>query len=492
MAHYAFREGSRNARPSSVRRFHPSHGLLIAFVVTFCSCLSPAPHGGREQAEVPANGGLPAEQAPATEPQREAPIEEPLPFEQISRSIATGKPDEALEAFEASPDAMEKDRILHARLLALSGRLADARAEVDSFLVQEPSSTEGLFTLSMIEGLEGNGEARKTLLEKIVALDPGHVDALAALGQLALGRGRVEDAVALFHKALAGDPTHPEALSGLGTALLEAEDYPGAETALTSAIAIEPGDPFSYVDRARARNAMGNRDGALEDLSKAIDLDPSYPWSFVDRGKLLLSASRTDEALEDFTRAIELDPGQFAARAYRAEILYQEDRYAEARGDFQRLRELNPRYYFSLAPLAVIYYIEGNWAGAAQLFLEAHSYQEEDLSLPLLASLAARRGGLSEKAASSLRTVLARSPADSWQYAVARYLLDPSGDLAILARIDKERNRALASRMLFYVAVQYAVEGRRAASVRLLAEMGGMGAADAIETRLARWELSKE
>ena len=74
---------------------------------------------------------------------------------------------------------------------------------------------------------------------------------------------------------------------------------------------------------------------------------------------------------------------------------------------------------------------------------------------------------------------------------MARCLLEPSADFALVSRIEREKNRALRARMLYYLAEAAALAGRPSAAQTYLFEAKDAGAADDPETRLARWELAK-
>ena len=430
----------------------------------------------------------------APRPAPEPPQSEP-PWESMSAFIALGEPEAALAAYERSlADAPEspETKLLYARLLMLAGRLDDARDELALLLAADPGNTDALFNLSLVEGLAGREDERAALLERVTAADPGNADALAALGDLALAAGDEAKAAARYDRALAAEPSNLVALTGKSEIAFRGKRYEESADLLTRAIAADPGWPFPYIDRARARRSLGNTAGALEDLTAAIGLDPEYAWTYVDRGRLFARTGRDGEAIADFTTAIRLDPTLFAAYVPRAELLYRADRRAEAIADFTRLLELRPDYWYAHAPLGVLLYGEGQWGGAYEHLRAAYAEEPEEPAWELLAALAARHGGDARIAASVLQALLPDLDRDSWYWEVARCLLEPSADFVLVTRIERESNRALRARMLFYLAEASTLAGRPRAAGSYLLEVKDAGAADDPETRLARWELAKQ
>jgi len=211
----------------------------------------------------------------------------------------------------------------------------------------------------------------------------------------------------------------------------------------------------------------------------------------VDRGRLYARTGRDAEAIADFTSAIRLDPALFAAYAPRAELLYRTDRRAEAIADYTRVLELRPDYGYAHAPLGVLLFGEGQWGGAYEHLRAAYAEEPGEPAWELLAALAARRGGDARTAASVLQALLPDLERTSWYWEVARCLLEPSADFALIGRIERETNRALRARMLFYLAEAATLTGRAGAARAYLLEAKDGGAADDPETRLARWELAK-
>lgn len=453
------------------RRTLPLCALILILLASLSACLAPA-------------------HAPAKEPA----AREEIPFESMSTAIALGRPQEALESYEKARAAKPQSaatRILHARLLMISGRLEDARAEFALVLAAEPRNTDALYNLSVVAGLEGRAKEQETLLLKVVEIDDGHADALAALGERALEKGDDAAAGGLFERALAREPSHLVALLGKGTIFSRAKDWQSAEALYDRAVDVQPDYPFTYIDRGRARQARDDAGGALQDFSRAIELAPQYPWSYIDRAKLYLRRAQRQEAIADLSVAIMLDPDQFESYALRAAALSNGGDTEGAIADWERVVSLVPGYWYAYAPLAALRWTRGEWAKARTALLRAYEFQEDEHSLALCAALCSIHQGNKREAAGTLQRVLDSAPVESWQRDVARFLLDTNAETALLSRIDRERNSTLKARMLFYVAVAYLTGGMERAGRTYLVQMAGRGSPQAIETQLADIELRR-
>jgi tetratricopeptide (TPR) repeat protein len=430
--------------------------------------------------------------APGSKTPQAAPPE--IPYESMAASIALGRPQDALRSYEKAVSISPHSRatqILHARLLLIAGKLAEARVELDLVIAAEPRNADALYNLSLIEGLEGHARQREALLRRTVQVDGAYPDALADLGRISLEARDPAAAQELFDRALARDPSNLAALVGIGSLLLQSKQWNAAEKMLGRAIETQPDYPFSYIDRARARQALSDYAGAVQDLTRAISLDPRYPWSYIDRGRLFLTQSLGAEARADFSMAIQLDPDQFEAYALRAQVLAAAGDEAGALQDWEHVLRLKPDYGYVYVPLATLAWSKGDWPRARETFLLAYRFQEDEPSLALCAALCAIRQGRPSEVAAVLAPALSRIPDDSWYHEVARFLLDRATEGTLLARIDRERDAALKARMLFYVAIAYLSSGMDRAGTIYLMQADGTGAPRKIETELVHIELAR-
>ena len=189
--------------------------------------------------------------------------------------------------------------------------------------------------------------------------------------------------------------------------------------------------------------------------------------------------------------AIRLDPGQFESYALRAGALTSAGDTDGALADWERVASLQPRYWYAYAPLAALRWTRGEWAMARAALLRAYEFQEDEHSFALCAALCSIRQGNKADAVATLQIVLDKVPGESWYRDVARFLLDPETETALLSRIDRERSPTLKARMLFYVAVAYLGGAMDRAGRTYLVQITGRGSPLTIETQLADIELQR-
>jgi tetratricopeptide (TPR) repeat protein len=431
--------------------------------------------------------------APERSPAKSAPAAADAPYESMSASLTMGKPEDALHSYEESLAARPQSavtRVLHARLLMIAGKLAEAREEFNLVIADNPRNTDALYNLSLVDGLDGRSDDQESLLRQVVQIDDGHTDALAALGDLALGRGERAAAGAFFTRALSRDPANIQALLGEGAVLEQNSDWEAARELYTRAITAQPDYSFAYIDRARSRQALNDMEGAQADLEQAIALDPQYPWSYIDRGKLYARQSRREEAIADYSMAIRLDPSQFEAYALRADAYAARGDVQDALSDWERVVGLEPEYGYAYAPIASLSWTAGDWQKAHDAFLQAGRY-DDDPSLALCAALCSVRLKNSGDIDGILASVVERTPADSWYRGVARFLSDPGSEPALLSRIDRERDQQTKARMLFYVAVYSLANDMQRVGAVYLSQAAGKASPRTIEAQLVRVEMAR-
>jgi tetratricopeptide (TPR) repeat protein len=420
--------------------------------------------------------------------------EQPPPYQRIEEAIQAGDAESALRLYRdylsLYPD-FPVDRLLLARLLLAAGYPQEARAELTRLIDENGATVEALITLSYLERLVGNRQREREVLEQALEIEVDNPTILASLGTVALEAGEYEPAMELFRRALAVDPQETTALRGVGVVLLDQEKYEEAIEALGRAVEADPDNALNYSDRGRARAALGNREKAVEDLSNAIELDPDFYWNYIDRGRQYLQLHRLKDAELDFTRAIRLDPQLFLPYVYRAGLYDRLDRRTEAIADYNRALQLNPEYIFAHAPLGILHYLEKHWKSAAEAFQQAYEHEPEEPTYALLAALSWMQLEEQETLQSYLREKLVDFPEDSWPRRIARYYLNPALEARTVTAANRETNKLVRARMLFFIASRMLVEDRIETALRYLLLVGEIERRDLPEKRIAEQLLDR-
>ena len=412
-------------------------------------------------------------------------------FEEISYYITLGDMDAAIEAYEKSYEKNPDDPktiILYARLLMLGGMAEDARALLKDLLIKDPANTDAIYTLSLLEGAEGNKEEQKLLLTSVINEQQDFSDAYASLGEIYLKENDLVNAEENFNKALESNPENFVAIIGMGNILIQKEEYSNAEEYFNDAVTLEPDYSFALVDRAFVRRKQGNYTGAIEDMTKAIELDPEFYWNYLDRGKIYLAKSDTKNAITDFNNAINIDPEYFLAHLYLANIYYDDEIWYKAKEHYEIAMENKKDYYYGYIPLGILRYMQEEWDGATDLFKMAYEHEKEH-SYALMAVLGYKMAGKEETAMKYLDSVLGNFPTEGWHYSVALFFKRPENDLALINYMKKEENKLIKKRILFYLASQYLVMGRERAAQLYFMDIIEMEQMGVLEKILAQNEL---
>ncbi len=337
------------------------------------------------------------------------------------------------------------------------------------------------------------GSERAALLERVTAADPANAGALAALGDLALAAGDEAKSAALYDRALAAEPANLVALAGKSEIAFRGKRYQESADLLTRAIGVDPGWPFSYVDRARARRSLGDTAGALEDLTAAIELDPEYAWTYVDRGRLHAQTRPGRGGRRGFHRGH--PPRSRDVRRVRAP-----GRAALPGGPAGPRRSRTTPGCSSSGPTTG----SPTRRSACCCTARASGVARTNTCAPRTArNPRSRRGSCSPRSPRDAEAT--RGPPPPCCRRCCPTSSAPRGTgtsraacssrprtSCSITRIERETNRALRARMLFYLAEASTLAGRPAGAARAyLLEAKDAGAADDPETRLARWELAK-
>ncbi|SIQ28566.1 Tetratricopeptide repeat-containing protein [Alkalispirochaeta americana] len=460
--------------------------LLVVFALFFVFGCATPPEVEPPVPEVPEISDDPDEPDAPVDPVEEA-------YEAVSLAVMLGKPQEAIEAFEAAqladPGAPET-QVLLAHLYLAAGDLAGAETLLQEVLEANPKDGDALFSLALIAGARGESRQEQRLLEELLEIDPKRPEALAALGEVQLRSRRFDPAERSFLAALDHDPRNSTALLGMGNLALRRSNPSRAEQYLDRAIEAAPDIPRGHADRSRARAIQGKFAAAEADLNRAVELEPDFLWHYYDRGVVRMERNNFAGALDDFNRVIDRDPSLFMAFVYRARAYDQKGEGDLAMADYKTALELRPDYQPALAPLGVLKFEAQQFSEAAERFQAAlekgNPNDPTDYGLLLLTSLSLKMAGEEARARRYLEE-RGRDFAGSGLYAdMARYYANPGSDAFIYRQVTREEDRFTRLRASFYLAGQYEVLGRLDSARALYLDIIDADIRGLMETRLAR------
>ena len=289
-------------------------------------------------------------EAPSGAGETQAPRELRLLVEAL---IATGRYDEAAEAFEGVDAAEVGLGVLRGRTALLAGDREGARQAFESARVARGrDSVVASFELARLAWDEGAiGQATTGFYEMIDAYNRGVADTAEELVAVAhacqlLGRDDPElfkDALRAYDEAVALDPSWPVPRIRLGELFLEKYDSSQARASIADVLRSNPRHPEALLAMARTMRFDGDP-RAVETLDAALEVNPNLLAARVFLARLRLASERFGEAREEVEKAIRADPESLTARTVLAAVEFLEGREEE----FARVRDgilaYNPRY----------------------------------------------------------------------------------------------------------------------------------------------------
>jgi len=416
------------------------------------------------------------------------------PYQSIGFYIHAGDPKKALETFEKAysvhPDSI-KTKNLYSSLLLTVGKIKEAESVILETLAREPENTDALYNRAMLENIKGNTQAETNTLTKILTINPKDTRALSSLGELQLAHKQYKQAEKNFTTSLKINSDDLAAQSGYGNLLLREKKYKKAVSQFDKVIEKNPDYSFAYADRSKAKSGLNDAKGALEDLNKAVELDPEYYWNYIDRGKLLTFLGNSNDAIRDFSKAITINPGYFYAYVYQAGLYKDAGKNSLALRDYEQVFKLRPDYYFIYEPLAVLEYLKQNYVKASEFFQKAMERWPEEPSYFLMTGISLESAGEKKKAENFFRNKIASLPGGSYYYDIARMFIEPGFDKYLIEKLNHEKNAQLKTRILFYIASYYKLQGHIPLAKKYFLEVADAGIYGIFETDLAENEVKE-
>jgi tetratricopeptide (TPR) repeat protein len=215
------------------------------------------------------------------------------------------------------PDPDPEARMELAIMLLSAGRDDDALSQVNQILLEQPSRTDALRLMAIINFRLDRLDAAWADFQDVLASGHYTMDALYYLGRISDRRSEYEQAIRLYSQVQRGSN--------------------------------------AVISQRRASALMaqqGDEEDALEHLRQFGGDNPTYAVDMVEaEAQLLASMQRYDDALEAYDRVIEFRPESETAVLGRAELLLRMDRLDEAINEYRQCVKRWPDSAMSLNAL---------------------------------------------------------------------------------------------------------------------------------------------
>ncbi len=210
----------------------------------------------------------------------------------------------------------------------------------------------GLTEDRAIELLRQNrlAEARAEL-EAILKDDPGNTRAEAYLAAAELQAGDVERALPRALRLLQADPDNPDLHALLGQAYMLNRDWAQAEKEWRTVLRERPNSEEARFQLASALLQLGHFQEGLNEVTRAAEINPRRSDARALRGNILASLGKTEEAVNEWNGALAGDANNAAALAGLA--VYLREREPELALEYAR-RAVELSDWNAIGPIRIL------------------------------------------------------------------------------------------------------------------------------------------
>ena len=264
--------------------------------------------------------------------------------------------------FDPDPDA----RLELAVMMMSVDRDDDALGQVNQVLLEQPSRTDALRLMGIINFRQQRFDAAEADFEDLLASGQYTMDALYYLGRIADLADDTERAIRLYSQVRDGG----NALSAQRRAIFLLAVRDGeADAALQRAEEFARDNPRHAVDmllsRARLLASFDRYDEALHWYDRFIEYRPDSEPAMLGRAELLLRMDRLDDALEQYAAAAKRWPDSaLSLNAYGYTLTDRTDRHREAEKLIRKAIRLDPDNAAIIDSLGWVLYKRGHYESA--------------------------------------------------------------------------------------------------------------------------------
>ena len=262
--------------------------------------------------------------------------------------LLNGEEDEAIEYIARligdDPDPDPEARVELAIMMMSVGRDEDALSQVNQVLLEQPSNTEALRLMALINFRLGHFDAAWEDFEDLLASGRHTMEARYYLARIADMREDYDRAIRLYMQVEAGQ--HALAARQRGSALIafEQEDPNYALQKLDEFAQISPSSAVDVtLARARLLSMLERYDESLVEYDKYLGFRSEDEFAILGKADLLLRMERLDDALATYAYALDQFPDSSTTlNAYGYTLADRTDRYKEAADMIEEALELDP------------------------------------------------------------------------------------------------------------------------------------------------------
>ncbi len=296
----------------------------------------------------------------------------------FARSLLLGGEPEAAIDYTARlvGDDMDPDPELRLELAIMymsAERDDDALSQVNQILLEQPSRTDALRLMAIINFRQEHLDAAWSDFQDLLASGHYTMDALHYLGRIADRRQEYDKAVTLYTRVIAG----PNAVFSQRRASGIMAEQGKPEEALRHLEEFGERHPGYAIDMLQARAqllaSLDRHSEALELYDRVLEYRPDNESVVLGKAELFLRMDRVDEAIEQYRAAVKRWPDSaMALNALGYTLADRTTRYREARRLIKKALELEPQSPAIIDSWGWVLYRQGEYEEALEQLERAY------------------------------------------------------------------------------------------------------------------------
>ena len=225
-----------------------------------------------------------------------------------------------------------------------NGDFQASKEILEKVLVSNPNHSQAHEFLAYIAGNTGQAELSQKHLIQACAQSDCSAFALYYLGSSYLELANYSQAAVYFEKALQKQENFFEALHDLGTTQAHLGLQEAALDSYTKALSLRQDSPELYFNLARLQDDYCHFEQALQYYNQSIELSPHFVEAIANKAITLKELKRYQEAFDAYDLAIQLQPNYAEAWSNKGLAFSDLRRYQEALECYEQAIKLKPNY----------------------------------------------------------------------------------------------------------------------------------------------------
>jgi tetratricopeptide (TPR) repeat protein len=227
----------------------------------------------------------------------------------------------------------------HYKLAEAYAAVNDARNAARQYIAAAdllPDNVDAQLKATTVLALGGRLEDAKTRVQKVLDKDPRNVQAQILLGNVLAGLKDIPGAVTQIEEAIQVDPTRGSSYTNLGVLRLAQGERNEARAAFDKAVEVDPKSVTARLALAMFQLQIGERESAESTLKAALELNPKDPLANRAMAVLYLASNRAAQAepyLKVYSEAAPAGEARFVLADYYTSM----GREADAKAALTRL-----------------------------------------------------------------------------------------------------------------------------------------------------------